>query len=213
MRRTIEADNRYRKKYFYDISTIEIERQDEGFEKASYTAPVTKHQLPNRTRVQEIMCTEPEMLDKKEEAVRERRILAVAALVTLCSRRENRSGRRRTTTTTDAYDVKASTEPKTEAISSGMDVDSETTQDPFPMVLDPRQCPVCIGDQALSQQQRTRCWHNMWNMWDHAEKHFQGLASNEPYPCCHPKCSGKMLSSVTHFKSHCAQEHQSRLRA
>lgn len=93
-----------------------------------------------------------------------------------------------------------------------MDMDDKLIEDPFPMRLDPRQCPVCIGNEQLSPQQRTRTWYTIWNMWDHAEKHFQGVPSCKPYVCRYPKCNGKLLNDVTHFKNHCALDHNSRLR-
>lgn len=136
------------------------------------------------------------------------RILTVNALVALCYRRGGRPGRRRA-----VDDDKENEEPKTEVSSpDDMDLDKRPIEDPFPMHLNPRQYPVCIGDKGLSQQQRTRCYHNIWNMRDHAEKHFEGLPSDKPYICSHPKCGGKLLGNVTHFKNGCALEHNSRLR-
>lgn len=205
VKRTTQANVVYRKLYHKSIQKAEIEQQGDGYKVTPYVEPVVHHQLPERRTVQEIMCNtskKPEELDGREQRVR-----AVEALMALCSRREDRTGRRQ------ASDSDHGTgEWKMEALSSAMEVDDKPLEDPFPMRLHPRQCPVCIGDEQLSAQQRTRTWYNVWNMWDHAEKHFQGVPSYKPYICRHPKCNGRLLSNVPHFKNHCAMDHNSRLR-
>ena len=211
VKRTARADTAYREKHFRSIGTTEIEWQGKGFrEEAPYVKPVIRHQLPERTAVQEMLCKPIKASDSDGIDSSERRILVVDALMALCQRREDRPGRRRVLDS-DADSAGAVNE-EAEFGSSDMSVDEKPIEDPFPMLLDSRQCPVCIGDSRLSDQQRTRQYHNIWNMWDHAEKHFQGVADDKPYVCNHPKCSGMLLNDVKHFKNHCAVKHNSRLR-
>ena len=78
----------------------------------------------------------------EESDGREQRIRAVEALLALCGRREDRTGRRQASDSdqgTGAW--------KMEAPGWAMQVDDKPVEDPFPMHLDPRQCPVCIGDE------------------------------------------------------------------
>lgn len=89
---------------------------------------------------------------KSEESVgREQRVLAVGALLALCRGREDRPGRRRASDSDKRIDGW-----KIEAPSSAMEVDDKPIEDQFPIRLDPRQCPVCTGNEQLSPQQRTR---------------------------------------------------------
>ena len=205
VKRTTEANINYYKLYHKTIQKAEIKQQGKDFKDTPYVEPVINHQLQERRTVQGIMCNTAKKPDGSDG--REQRVLAVGALLALCRRREDRPGRR------PASDSdKGIIDWKMKAPNSNMEVDDKPTEDPFPMLLNPRQCPVCIGNEQLSTQQRTRTWYTIWNMWDHAEKHFQGFPSCKPYICRHPKCDGRLLSDITHFKNHCALDHNSQLR-
>ena len=204
-RRRKQADKDYRREYFDTIHTVEIERQGENYNEAPYVEPVVDHELQERKHVQEIMCNMSKLSEVDE---REQRVVAVGALIALSYRREMRRPTQRQTT----IDNKENEVLMVAGSSNKVNPDEDRFVDPFPMHLDPRQCPVCIGDDKLSYQQRTYQFHNVWNMWDHAEAHFRGVSSDKPYFCRHPKCNDKLLSNTTHFKNHCAQQHKSRLR-
>ena len=205
-RRQKQADRDYRKSYFNDVHTAEIERQGENFEDTPYVEPAVDHQLRERKDVQDIMCNISKFSITDE---REQRILAVDALRALCSRREKWRPIQRQATTGN----KENSGSKSVVAGAHVDLDQKPIVDPFPMLLDPRQCPVCIGDEGLSHQQRTYHFYNIWNMWDHAETHFQDSPSDKPYLCRHPKCNGELLNNTMHFKNHCETQHNCRLRA
>jgi hypothetical protein len=76
----------YRRQYFYHIHNEELQRQLNNVETTEYVAPVVQHQLAERTRVQEVLCSFPKGLSL-EDIVR-RRICAIDLMVALCSCRE-----------------------------------------------------------------------------------------------------------------------------
>jgi hypothetical protein len=52
----------YRRQYFYHIHNEERQRQLNNVGTAEYVAPVVQHQLPERTRVQDVLCSFPQGL-------------------------------------------------------------------------------------------------------------------------------------------------------
>lgn len=93
VKRTTEANIRYRKLYYKSIQKAEIEQQGNDFKDTPYVEPVINHQLQERRRVQEIMYNTSKKAHGPDG--REQRVLAVGVLLALCRRREDRPGRRR----------------------------------------------------------------------------------------------------------------------
>lgn len=135
---------------------MKIERQGENYRETPYVEPVVDHELQERKDIREIMCNMSK-LSKTDE--REQRVLAVDALIALSHRREigRRPPQRQTTVDNKDNEVLI-----VAGSSNKIDLDEGPFVDPFPMHLDPRQCPVCIGDDKLSYHQRTYhfliCW-------------------------------------------------------
>lgn len=83
--------------------------------------------------------------------------------------------------------------------------------DPFPPLMDRKQCPRCIGDETLSYEERTFKYCRPAVMYDHFDrKHGQDLK-----PCDHPKCRecAVEFKHLNHFKNHVERVHDVRLRA
>ena len=206
VQRRKQADKVYRREYFDNIHTVEIERQGKDFKEVAFVEPTVDHQLQERKDIQAVMCTmsEPISIDTTAQ-----RILAVESLTALCRRREGQRRMQRRATKDDERKQAS----KAFSPIHNTNSDEDHFVDPFPMLLDPRQCPVCIKDEGLSHWQRTYHFHNIWNMWDHAETHFRDFPGDKPYFCRHPKCNGELLNNTTHFKNHCETQHNCRLRA
>ncbi|KAK4172310.1 hypothetical protein QBC36DRAFT_390518 [Triangularia setosa] len=95
-------------------------------------------------------------------------------------------------------------------------VEESLGPDPFPLLLDGKQCPRCIGDETLSHGERTFKYSRPAVMYDHFDrKHGQQLGSVKQMSCNHTKCRGKALEfkHLNHFKSHVETVHGVRLRA
>ncbi|OBT39661.1 hypothetical protein VE00_10675 [Pseudogymnoascus sp. WSF 3629] len=76
----------YRQQYFYRIHNEELQRQLNKVKTNEYEAPVICHQLPERTKLQEVICDLSTELNS-EEIVR-RQIRTINLMVALCSQRE-----------------------------------------------------------------------------------------------------------------------------
>ncbi|KAK4151935.1 hypothetical protein C8A00DRAFT_44942 [Chaetomidium leptoderma] len=88
--------------------------------------------------------------------------------------------------------------------------------DPFPLLMDRKQCPRCIGDETLSLEERTFKYCRPAVMYDHVDKkHAEQLGGVKQMLCNHPKCRGEALDfkHLNHFKNHVERVHGVRLRA
>lgn len=88
--------------------------------------------------------------------------------------------------------------------------------DPFPLLIDRKQCPHCIGDETLSYEERTFKYCRPAVMYDHFDKkHAQQLGGAKQMSCNHPKCREETLEfkHLNHFKNHVERVHGVRLRA
>ncbi|KAK0739032.1 hypothetical protein B0T21DRAFT_346396 [Apiosordaria backusii] len=66
--------------------------------------------------------------------------------------------------------------------------------DPFPLLMDRKQCPRCIGDETLSHEERTLKYSRPAVMHDHFDrKHRQQLGGVKQMSFNHPKCRGEAL--------------------
>ncbi|KAK4198138.1 hypothetical protein QBC40DRAFT_230740 [Triangularia verruculosa] len=185
----------YRKDYFHDRPTWDIEA--DGQEEEEYVEPAIDLHIPERAKLAEMLCNQPDNLSSTE--LLEFRIQVAELMVTLCGRQE--TGRKRTPRRARA-DVAVKEE------SPG--------PDPFPLLMDRKQCPCCIGDETMSHGERTFKYCRPAVMYDHFDrKHAQQLGGVKQMSCNHPKCSSEALSfkHLRHFKNHVEKVHGVRLRA
>jgi hypothetical protein len=84
-RRNIISEE-YRADYFRRRPTEDIERQNNGQEEEPYIEPVVEHQIPERTQLADLICTNIANITPKD--IVKRRIQAVCLMLALCSHRE-----------------------------------------------------------------------------------------------------------------------------
>ena len=86
--------------------------------------------------------------------------------------------------------------------------------DSFPEICEPTQCPICIGNEAKSYQERTKPLCNVNKMRNHVEHHLQVLAPGQAIPCgvCKARRLTKVLPNKQSFKNHVAMVHKIVLR-
>ena len=185
----------YRANYFYNRPTWDIEADGQEEE---YVEPVIDLQIAERAQLAEILCNQPDDLSSSE--LLELRIQAAELMVALCGKREtvkrNRIRRR----------VRADVTVKEES----------PGPDPFPLLMDRKQCPHCIGDETLSHEERTFKYCRPAVMYDHFDrKHAEQLGGVKQMSCNHPKCKEEALEfkHVNHFKNHVERVHGVKLRA
>ncbi|KAL4404040.1 FluG domain-containing protein [Colletotrichum abscissum] len=125
----------YREYHFYNRPTWDIERQANGEEDEEYTEPDINLQIPERTRLAHILCHQP--ADCSHDKLMELWIEAIDLMVTLCDKRETVRRDRIRTHPQPKPTIEETPQPK-----------------PFPLLLDPNQCPDCVGDCRLSLAER-----------------------------------------------------------
>ncbi|KAI0436703.1 FluG domain-containing protein [Xylaria telfairii] len=189
----IRAD--YRADYFYNRPTWDMDA--DGEEDEEYVEPVMNLQIPERALLAAILTSQP--LDLSSSELLELRIKAVELMVALCSKRETkRNGIRR-------------------RIPAGLTLKEESPGlDPFPLLMDRRQCPRCIGDEALSHTERAFKYCRPAVMYDHFDKkHASQLGGAKQISCNHPKCRQEALEfkHLRSFKNHVESVHGVKLRA
>ena len=199
-----DVRRRYREHYFENRPTWDIDRQFGGeAEEADedYTAPAIDLRIPERAELARLLCDQP--ADLSDEEIRERRIRIADLWSALCKKQEkpNRTPfhlRRRPR----ALPVKEES-PK---------------PDPFPLLMRKTQCPGCIGNHALTVEERTFSYCRPTAMNDHFEdRHLESLERiaqrGENIVCKHPKCKDVSLEHLDHFRSHVETVHKVTLRS
>ncbi|KAK4096626.1 hypothetical protein N658DRAFT_501359 [Parathielavia hyrcaniae] len=185
----------YREDYFYNRPTWDIEADESEDE---YVEPAVDLQLPERAKLAQILCNQPDNLSSF--GLLELRIQAAELMVVLCDKRETRKRDRiRQRARTEVAVKEESPEP-----------------DPFPLLMDRKQCPLCIGDETLSFEERTFKYCRPAVMYDHFDrKHARQLGGVKQMSCHHPKCSEEALEfkHMNHFKNHVERVHGVKLRA
>lgn len=96
--------------------------------------------------------------------------------------------------------------------------DQSPEPDRFPLIMGKGQCPRCIGDEALSVEERTFAYCRPAVMNDHFDR--EHLATMEQMDrdgfigCMHPKCreADVKLHTVDRFRNHVATVHGVALR-
>ena len=166
--------------------------------------PVIRHQLIERTLVQEVLCDFS--MDLSSEDFTARKVRAMDGLVLLASRREVRQPRM------------PSPSPPPESYDTETPTEYNQPEQPaeIPLVLRKKQCIFCVGDEQLSHADRLREFSRVSHMMTHVENvHLKHKRRQGRFLCQHPHCKhlGDFLTSLDHFKNHVQQVHGVRLRA
>jgi hypothetical protein len=195
-RRNIISEE-YRADYFRRRPTEDIERQNSGQQEEEYIEPVVEHQIPERMQLAELICTH--VADITPQDIVKRRIHSAGLMLALCHRRE----------VPRRYRLRVTLPPRPL-------VEEELPYlEPFPLVLAKTQCPICIGDELKSYEERMGCFCRVSKMRDHVERiHLKGVVPEEAISCRHPVCKsqGLVLKHLQHFKSHVQTVHGVSLR-
>jgi hypothetical protein len=161
--------------------------------------PVIEYQLEKRTRLQPVLCDLSK--DLSPQAIVARKVSAIDLHIALASRKELMTRQRRSTP--------ACKDPLKEESPAHLPAGK------FPLICEKTQCIFCVGNEALSYEQRTRKFRPVSHMWDHVENiHLRGVPAEQRIICHHPiyKAEGLVLRSVQHFKNHVATVHKVDLR-
>ncbi|KAG4032660.1 hypothetical protein MFRU_006g01280 [Monilinia fructicola] len=190
----------YRRDYFDRIHNEELKRQlqkvstDNYIE--SYIEPIIRHQLPERTRVQEILCNLSR--DISSDDIISRRIRAIDSMIALASRQEQ-------VIRVSNDSSRASPEPSEE---------HSLCKDPFPLLCKKTQCIICIGDDRSIYDYRTRTYATTHKMMNHVDSHLKDAPKFQRISCTHPVCrsEGLVLKHLQDFKNYVQTVHGISLR-
>ncbi|KAL8310446.1 hypothetical protein RB597_010330 [Gaeumannomyces tritici] len=193
----------YREYYFYHRPTWDIERQALGEVEEEYEEPKVELDIPERARLAEIWCDQPN--NWSDDEILRHRIEAIDLMVSLCNKRETR---RR-----DHIRQRRQIEPPIKQKSP----DLSPEPDSFPLLMDPNQCPDCIGDGRLSTEERTFTFSRPTIRNDHFDdQHLEAREfaqrRGDPIRCEHPKCVDVKLETLDHFRNHVMTVHKVALR-
>jgi hypothetical protein len=193
----------YRRQYFYCIHNETLEIVLNKIKTNEYVPPVIQHQLPEWSRLQEVMCDFRKDLSPLE--IVRCRIYAVDFSVALCSRQEIP---RRLDTRPQSLSTEGSSEDSLTEDSSTKSSGTSPEPDPVPLICEKTQCIFCIGKPGVSTFSRPA------KMMDHVESHLH-KERVETIACRHPVCKaeGLVLDNLMHFKNHVQRVHGISLRA
>jgi hypothetical protein len=186
----------FRRDYFDRIHDEELERQLKKVPTNEYVEPIVHHQLPERTRVQEVLCDLSR--DLSPSKIISRRICAIDFIIALSSRQEQEFPH-------SNHSSRASSEsPK----------DQSLYEDHFPLVCKKTQCIICIGDDRSTYEYRTRTYTTPHKMMNHIDSHLKEVPKSQRISCTHPVCQseGLVLQHLQHFKNHVQTVHGISLR-
>jgi hypothetical protein len=156
----------FRKHYFHNRSTWEVEKQARGKDE-EYVEPAINLQMPERARLAEILCGQSE--DLSIEKLSELRIEAADLMVAICDKRET---------------------ARRERVEEGT-IAEPPERDPFPLLMDKTQCPRCIGDDRQSLHERTFRYCRPSVMCNHFDK--EHMMQLEAAKCERPRTVGRQL--------------------
>ncbi|KAH9237194.1 hypothetical protein K456DRAFT_51001 [Colletotrichum gloeosporioides 23] len=192
----------YRRYYFYNRPTWDIERQARGDEDEEYTEPAIDLSIPERARLAQILCHQPS--DCTYDDFTELRIEAIDLMVGLFGKRETRRQNR---------------------LRRGRQSQLHTGQQPganiIPTILDRNQCPDCVGDERLTIQERTfkYCRPTVRNDHfddQHLKERERTVQLGGVIRCNHPQCRDKpeyqKMDSLDMFRNHVKAKHNISLR-
>nr|ODN82566.1 hypothetical protein L203_05375 [Cryptococcus depauperatus CBS 7841] len=158
--------------------------------------------IPERRELARLLCHQPDTLTYDE--LLERRIQAGECMVALSSKRE--TARRDVIAQWESEDERLKSESPTSAtaaLSSSTlsaipaanppsSVDQVLPEDPYPVRLQARQCPWCVGDERISYKERTFLYCRVTVRNDHFDSqhlgHLQELLASDSLACNHSKC-------------------------
>ena len=170
----------YRKYYFYNRPTWDIEKQltghmeeEEGDKDSDHIQPPTELHIPERARLAEILCPQPDDLNSRD--LHNIRIEAAELMTVLYNKKETAKRKRiRPMAQTDIPVKQESPEP-----------------DRFPLRMDKTQCPYYIGSRVISEEERTFRYSRPAVMNDHFDReHIKPIKVAERSKsifCEHPK--------------------------
>ncbi|ORY68698.1 FluG domain-containing protein [Pseudomassariella vexata] len=206
----------YREYYFYNRPTWDLERQARGEDMEEYAEPAIDLVIPERTQLAKLLCYQPKKLS--DEEMLQRRIEAVDLYVALGGKRETvKRNRTRPRSQIELPIRTGPTKVKT-ALKPEPEPELEPELDPFPLLMQPTQCPDCIGDAAQTIYERTFSYCRSTKRNDHFDDHHldgkeRAEQQGEPIACKHPKCSEVKLRSVYAFRNHVQSIHGVALRS
>lgn len=197
-KRDKDIQDEYRKFYFRNRPTWDIENQARGETGEEYVTPAIDLRIPERAQLAEILCGQSK--DLSDEEIVELRIRAADLMAALCGKRETaKSARIRQRPRADVQVKQESSEPELEP-------------DPFPLIIGNKQCPDCIGDERLTFEERTFSYCRPTVRNDHFDgEHLKGREAAEQCGqlqlCMHPKCRELEFQDLNHFRNHVAKVH------
>jgi hypothetical protein len=187
----------FRRDYFERIHDEELERQLKKVPTNEYVEPIVCHQLPERTRLQQVLCNLSR--DMNQSDIVSRRIRAIDLMVALSCRQEQEARH-------SSHSSRASSESSEE---------QSLCEDSFPLLCKKTQCIICIGDGRSTYEYRTRTYATPHKMMNHMESHLKDVPKSQRIFCTHPICrsEGLVLKHLQHFKNHVQTVHGISLRS
>ena len=204
----------YREYYFYNRPTWDLERQARGEDMEEYAEPVIDLAIPERAQLAELLCYQPKKLSDVE--ILQRRIEVVDLYVALSGKRETVKRNR----TSPRLQVELPIRTGFTRVNNALKPEPEPEPEPdsFPLLMQPTQCPDCIGDEAQTFHERVFRYCRPTKRNDHFDDHHlegkeHAEQQGEPIVCRHPKCSEVKLRSVDAFRNHIQSIHGVTLRS
>lgn len=202
-----EIEKEFRKDYFFRVHNEMMKQQlnrqsSKTVGNKEEDTPIIQYQLNERYQLQRILCDFSKKLNQQD--IISRKISAINLMVALASRQEFQTRKPRSALILKDTDKKESPAPA-----------SPLSPDEFPVICAKTQCIICIGNDRLSYEQRTRSFRRVAHMWDHVENvHLRNEAVSGIFICHHPICKAKglVLNNLIHFKNHVARAHGIELR-
>lgn len=218
-RKTAQRDERvitsHRKNYFQNRSTWDIDRQFRGEGEEEYVELEIDLEIPERAELARLLRDQPK--DMTDEDIFQQRIKVTDLVVALCGKKETRKMARRGTGNRGR--VLRTSRPTLPSIKEESPVRmQELDPDHFPLLLDPNQCPDCIGDESMTLQERTFRYCRPSVMNDHfdnvhLEERERAERCGELMECRHPKCRKMKFQHLDHFRNHVQTVHTVPLRS
>ena len=205
----------HRRHYFQNRSTWDIERLFQGNGEEKYVEPEIDLQIPERAELARLLRNQPK--DLNDEDLFQLRIKTTDLILALCGKKETgrvakggAGDRNRAQRTSRLVLPSIKDEPPL-----GI---QEPNLDQFPLLLDPKQCPDCIGDESMALQERTfrYCRPTVRNdHFDDAHLEARELVERrgESIKCYHPKCTEIKFQHLDHFRNHVHEVHGIPLRS
>ncbi|KAK3389614.1 FluG domain-containing protein [Podospora didyma] len=200
----------YREYYFYHRPTWDLERQAEGGEVEQYEEPAIDLVIPERARLAEIFCHQPDNLGDDEMA--RLRIEVVDLYVALCGKRETVKRKRAQRTAPAKLPT-----PELIKLEADPDIEFKPIPGPFPLLTHQNQCPGCIGDERMSLEERTFRYCRPTKRNDHFDdNHLEAKERSEQLGqliiCNDKRCKDIQMYTVDHFRNHVQSVHTITLR-